>query len=86
MNMIDPVCAGDILTRTADLYPHNIAMADGGRALTYREFENQADRKARSLLGLGLEAGEPVGLLARDCLESMVSYMACAKANRYSRR
>jgi long-chain acyl-CoA synthetase len=79
--MIDRVCAGDILTRAADLYPDNVAMVDDGRTLTYREFEQQANRMAHSLLGLGLKAGEPVGILARNCLELMVSYMACAKAN-----
>ncbi|SFR68267.1 long-chain acyl-CoA synthetase [Marinobacter daqiaonensis] len=81
MNMIDRVCAGDILTRAADLFPDNVAMVDDGRTLTYREFEEQANRMAHSLLGLGLKAGEPVGLLARNCLELMVCYMACAKAN-----
>ncbi|MFL1407517.1 class I adenylate-forming enzyme family protein [Marinobacter sp. M1N3S26] len=81
MNMIDRVCAGDILTRAADLYPDNIAMVDDGRTLTYREFEDQANRVAHSLLGLGLQAGEPVGVLARNCLELMVTYIACARAN-----
>ncbi|MGM0569364.1 class I adenylate-forming enzyme family protein [Marinobacter sp.] len=81
MNMIDRVCTGDILTRATDLYPDNVAMVDGGRTLTYREFEDQSNRLAHSLLGLGLKAGEPVGILARNCLELMVSYMACAKAN-----
>lgn len=81
MNMVDRVCAGDILTRAADLYPDNVAMVDDGRTLTYRAFEDQANRMANSLLGLGLKAGEPVGILARNCIEKMVSYMACAKAN-----
>ncbi|MCQ4323189.1 AMP-binding protein [Stutzerimonas stutzeri] len=81
MNMIDRVCAGDILTRTADLYPHNVALVDDGHTLTYRAFEDQANRMANSLLGLGLKAGEPVGILARNGIELMVSYMACAKAN-----
>lgn len=81
MNMIHRVCAGDILTRTADLYPDNIAMVDGDRTLTYKAFEEQANRLANSLLGLGLKAGEPVGVLSRNCIEMMVTYLACAKAN-----
>lgn len=81
MNMIDRVCAGDILTRAADLYPDNVAMVDDGRPLTYREFEDQSNRVAHSLLERGLKPGEPVGVLARNCLELMVTYIACAKAN-----
>lgn len=81
MNQIDRVCTGDILTRTADLQPHHIAMADGDRSLTYRDFEKQSNRMANGLLNLGLEAGEAVGVLARNCLELMVTYIACAKAN-----
>ena len=81
LNMIDRVCAGDILTRAADLYPHNVAMVDEGRTLTYQKFEDQANHLAQSLLSLGLQAGEPVGIMARNCLELMITYMACAKAN-----
>jgi len=81
LNMIDRVSVGDILTRTSDLFPNNIAMVDGDRTITYRAFEDQANRAANALLALGLEPGEPVGLLARNCLELIVTYMACAKAN-----
>ncbi len=80
-NMIDRVCTGDILTRAKDLYPDNVAMVDEGRTMTYREFEDQANRTANALLALGLKASEPVGVLARNCLELMVTYVACAKAN-----
>lgn len=81
MNMIDRVCVADILTRTTDLYPDNIAMVDGDRSLTYAEFERQCNQTASALLGLGLKPGEPVGVLARNCLEIMITYMACARAN-----
>lgn len=81
MNMIDRVCAGDILTRAADVYPDNVALVDGDRTLSYRAFEDQANRMANGLIGLGLKRGEPVGILARNCVELLVSYMACARAN-----
>ncbi|WP_339799320.1 AMP-binding protein [uncultured Marinobacter sp.] len=81
MNMIDRVCVGDILTRTCDLYPDDIAMVDGDRSMTYREFETQTNQAASALLALGLQPGDAVGVLARNCLEQMVTYMACARAN-----
>lgn len=81
MNMIDRVCVADILTRAADLYPNNIAMVDGERSLTYADFERQCNQAASALLALGLQPGEPVGVLARNCLEIMVTYVACARAN-----
>lgn len=81
LNMIDRVSVGDILTRTSDLFPNNVAMVDGDRDMTYRSFEDQANQTANALLALGLKPGETVGLLARNCVELMVTYMACAKAN-----
>jgi len=81
LNMIDRVSVGDILTRTSDVFPNNIAMVDGDRTITYRAFEDQANQAANALRALGLTPGETVGLLARNCLELMISYMACAKAN-----
>lgn len=81
LNMIDRVSVGDILTRTSDVFPNNIAMVDGDRTITYRAFEDQANQAANALRALGLTPGETVGLLARNCLELMITYMACAKAN-----
>lgn len=81
LNMVNRVSVGDILSRTSDIFPDNIALVDGDRTLTYCAFENQANQTANALLDLGLKSGETVGVLARNCLELMITYMACAKAN-----
>ena len=81
MNMIDRVCTGDILTRSADLYPRNIAIVDGERTLTYADFERQTNQAASALLNLGLNPGDAVGVLARNCVELLITYMACSRAN-----
>lgn len=79
-NLIDRVCVGDIPTRTADLYPENIAIIDGDASITYRELDRQASRLGHALLGLGLGYQEPVGVMARNCIELAVTYFACARA------
>lgn len=79
-NLINRVCVGDITTRTADLYPDNVAIVDGAASITYRELERQACQLGHALLGLGLSHQESVGVMARNGIELAVSYLACAKA------
>lgn len=79
-NLIDRVCVGDIPTRMADLYPDRTAIVDGARTLSYRELDAQANRLGQALLNLGLKPQEVVGVMARNCIELMLTYFACAKA------
>ena len=43
-NLIQRVNVGDSLTRTAARYPGALALADGTRRLTYREFNSLVNR------------------------------------------
>lgn len=79
-NLVERVCVGDITTRAADLYPERTAIIDGERELSYRELDQQANRLGHALLGLGLQAQDVVGVLARNCSELLITYFACAKA------
>ena len=49
--------AGDVLVRSAALFPDRVAVVDGGREVTYRELAETADRLGHALLRLGLPAG-----------------------------
>ncbi|QBS36572.1 hypothetical protein E1B22_00210 [Thermaerobacter sp. FW80] len=81
LNLIQRVCVGDILTRTAQRYPDKVAIADldGGVSLTYAELNHHANRVARSLLGLGLRHQDMVAIMSRNTWQFVVTYFACAK-------
>jgi fatty-acyl-CoA synthase len=44
---------------------------------TYRELQNEVDRTARALLGLGLHAGDRVAIWAASCPEWILLQFAC---------
>jgi len=79
-NLIERVNVGDILTRSAELYPDCIAVVDGERRISYAEFDEHATRLGHALLSLGLETGDVVAVMARNCHELLVSYFACGRA------
>jgi acyl-CoA synthetase (AMP-forming)/AMP-acid ligase II len=71
---------GEILAAHARLQPDKIGARDSRRALTYAQWNARACRLANALLGLGLERGDRVAILAYNCLEWMEIYIALAKA------
>jgi acyl-CoA synthetase (AMP-forming)/AMP-acid ligase II len=71
---------GEILAAHARLQPDKIGVRDSRRALTYAQWNARACRLANALLGLGLEPGDRVAILAYNCIEWMEIYIALAKA------
>jgi fatty-acyl-CoA synthase len=57
----------DILRRTALRLPGKIAVRATGTAWTYQEFYDLSVRVARGFADLGLQAGDRVAVLARNC-------------------
>lgn len=80
MNLIERVCVGDMVQRSADVYPDRVAIVDGARQVTYAQFNAMVDRLGHALLGLGLQHQDIVALAARNNLEMLVCYFACARA------
>ncbi|WP_435198174.1 class I adenylate-forming enzyme family protein [Janibacter sp. GS2] len=72
--------AGDVVVRTAALFPDRIAVVDGEREVTYRELAETVDRLGHALVGLGLEPGQPVGLTMMNSWRVLATYFACARA------
>ena len=56
--------------------PDKLAARDSHRSLTYRQWEERANRPANALLGLGLCKGDRVAILAYNCIEWMEIYVA----------
>jgi acyl-CoA synthetase (AMP-forming)/AMP-acid ligase II len=78
-NLIQRVNVGDSLTRTAARYPGALALADGDRRLTYREFNRLVNRFARGLAARGYSRGDALALASGNSVEFLVTYYACAK-------
>ena len=78
-NLIQRVNVGDSLTRTAARYPDALALADGSRRVTYREFNRLVNRFAAGLAGRGYRRGDALALASGNSVEFLVTYYACAK-------
>jgi acyl-CoA synthetase (AMP-forming)/AMP-acid ligase II len=72
--------AGEALARNALLVPRKVGARDLSREMTYATWNRRACRLANALLGLGLERGDRVAILAYNCLEWLEIYPALAKA------
>ena len=71
---------GEVLTTSARLFPNRIGARDLDRSMTFPEWNARACRLANALLGIGLEKGDRVAVLAYNRVEWMEIYAAVAKA------
>lgn len=71
---------GYILSRSATVYPDHPAIIHGDTVLTYREFNERVNRVASTLLQLGLEAGDRVGIFSPNRPEILEVLFATWKA------
>ena len=73
---------GKIPAKTARLAPNREALIDvtSGQRMTYGELDERVRRLGNALVGpLGLAKGARVAVLARNCIEYMEAYFACAR-------
>ena len=61
-------------------HPDRVALVDDDGSLTYREIDQRTDRLAGELRKRGVEAGSPVGLLARNGRGFVEASVAISKA------
>ncbi|HEX2893316.1 MAG TPA: fatty acyl-CoA synthetase [Marmoricola sp.] len=70
----------DLLHRSAARHPAKVALIDADKALTFAELDAAVDATAAALVGLGLEPGDRVALLARNSWQFAVLSFATARA------
>jgi 2,3-dihydroxybenzoate-AMP ligase len=70
---------GDILDRTADVFPNKEALVDDRVRLTYSELRNKVDHLAMGLMNLGIEKRDTVLLQLPNWAEYVYSYFALQK-------
>jgi len=76
------VFLGDWLGRRALLTPDKVALIDatrGNRPITYRQWNQAANRSAQLLRTLGAGKGDLVAILAHNCVEFLDAWFACGK-------
>jgi acyl-CoA synthetase (AMP-forming)/AMP-acid ligase II len=78
-NLIGRINVGDSLTRSAAARPGQLAVVDGDRRLTYRDFNAYVNRLAHGLAGLGYERGAALALASGNSADFLAVYYACAK-------
>ncbi|OQS16354.1 non-ribosomal peptide synthetase [Nocardia donostiensis] len=69
----------DILSTTAQRYPHAVAVRSGETTLTYRELQRRADRLARLLTGHGARPESFVAVALPRSVELVVTIWAVAQ-------
>ncbi|UCF57347.1 MAG: long-chain fatty acid--CoA ligase [Deltaproteobacteria bacterium] len=71
---------GKLLTKSAQTFPHNLAVVHGPKKLTYAQFNSRANRLANALYKLGVRQGDNVALLQYNYPQMLESMFACFKA------
>ena len=69
----------DIWEMAADALGDREALVCGPHRRTYAQLEDRANRLANHLAGLGVEAGQHVGLYLENCPEYLEAMLACFK-------
>ncbi len=70
----------DILTKTARFFPNAVAVAEGERNITYKQFDEESSRIASSLTQAGIGPGDHVALCAPNSYAWLVFYFGVIKA------
>ncbi|PLR91603.1 class I adenylate-forming enzyme family protein [Bacillus sp. T33-2] len=80
VTMINRVAIGDIIRRTASRLPEKTALVDRDKRLTYRELNEESNRFANYLIGLGFQKGETVATICANSWQFVTAIFGIAKA------
>jgi 3-oxocholest-4-en-26-oate---CoA ligase len=69
----------DLFEHAADVFGDRTALVSGERQVTYRELDERTNRLAHHLAGLGVTAGDHVGLYAHNSIEAAETILAACK-------
>lgn len=70
---------GGRLETIASTIPDRIAFIQGGRELTWRQFNERVNRFANAFLDLGIRKGDRIAIMGFNCIEWMETYFAASK-------
>jgi fatty-acyl-CoA synthase len=78
-NRINRWVIADMVRRTRYHYPDKTAMVFGDRTLTYSEMEDECNRVANALRGLGVGKYDRVAILAHNTVHHVLTWFGCCK-------
>ena len=70
---------GSLLTTNAIRLPDKIALIEGNKRVSYREFNDKVNLIGSSLVALDIKKGEKVAVFLHNCLEWAEIYFAISK-------
>ncbi|MDI3327958.1 MAG: acyl-CoA synthetase [Alicyclobacillaceae bacterium] len=71
---------GDTLRRSRLRHPDKLALKWKGQEVTYRELDERVNRLANGLVAAGVQKGERVAVLSKNCLDFVLLWFATARA------
>ena len=74
-----PLLTDDFLRRSARLYGDKLAIVDGERRFTYREYQERVNQLSHALLGLGIAPGDRVCMLSPNSHFFLESFYATSQ-------
>ena len=78
--MKDLLNFGQMLSAHARITPSRVGARDLDRSMTFKQWNERSCQLANALLGLGLNKGDRVAVLAYNCVEWCEIFAATAKA------
>ena len=78
-SVVHPINIGMLLTRNVQSRPEHLGIVFEDERLTFREFNQNVDRIANALRGLGIGKGEKIAIVLPNCLELLELYWGIAK-------
>jgi acyl-CoA synthetase (AMP-forming)/AMP-acid ligase II len=69
----------DLFELAAAKVPDRVALVDARRSVTFRELDERTTRLANALAGMGVSAGDHVGILSTNCIEWVEAAFAAYK-------
>ncbi|MGC8603732.1 MAG: acyl-CoA synthetase [Desulfomonilaceae bacterium] len=78
-NKINRWVIGDIIRRSRYHYPDKAAIIYGAKTLTYNEMEDECNRVANALSGLGIKKYDRVAILAHNTIHHVLTWFGCCK-------
>src|SRR5581483_5964217 len=78
--MIVPLTPLEFERRAVRLFGNYVAVVDGERRFTYREFGERVSRLANTIRALGVASGERVAYLALNCHQLLEGYYGVLSA------
>lgn len=78
-NRVNRLVIGDMIRRSAGRYPEKSALIFQDKTLSYRQLEDECNRMANALIGLGVKKYDRVAILAHNTIHHVLTWIACCK-------